>query len=99
MEEIKLYEKTICLSPNNYEENCFQINFLDALSSLLHYIGENVFELSTKEDILMNIDLIKKLVDIAVLEENFLVIERKDNDLYYKILMGLKYRIEREIYS
>ena len=99
MEEIKLYEKTICLSPNNYEENCFQINFLDALSSLLHYIGENVFELSTKEDILKNIDLIKKLVDIVVLEENFLVIERKDNDLYYIILMGLKYRIEREIYS
>ena len=99
MEEIKLYKKTICLSPNNYEESCFQINFLDALSSLLHNIGENVFEYSTKEDILKDIDLIKKLVDIVNVEENFLVLERKDNDLYFKILEGFKYRIEREIYS
>ena len=99
MEQNKLYEKTICLSPNNYEQNCFQINFLDALSSLLHNIGENIFEYSTKEDILKDIDLIKKLIDIANVEENFLVLETKDNDLYFKILEGFKYRIEKEIYS
>ena len=99
MEQIKLCEKTICLSPNNYEQNCFQINFFDALSSLLHNIGENIFEYSTKEDILKDIDLIKKLIDIANVEEKFIVLGRKDNDLYFKILEGFKYRIEKEIYS
>ena len=97
MEEKHLCNKIICLEFDVLIEKSLQINFLDALSSLYHNIGENVYYTHLKEDIEAEIEYVNELISMINNNETDYIQITKDNTLYYRILDGLKYKIEKEI--
>jgi len=97
MEEKHLCNKIICLEFDDLIEKSLQINFLDALSSLYHNIGENVYYTHLKEDIEAEIEYVNELISMINNNETDYIQITKDNTLYYRILDGLKYKIEKEI--
>lgn len=97
MEEMILDNKTVILFQSPFNELCFQINFLDALSSLLFYINENSFIKCTKEQVYNDLNLIHSLINLANEEDNYISLSKyveTERELYDKILEGLSYKIK-----